>query len=183
MLWLLSAKFGRRNDLIKGRCTTSFHLRFLRFRLVRLGVCRDNSPRKSYVLIESSSYNIGILASIYVHPGFKHALHNPSKSKLAHDTGLITAIYYLGTWLSYLFLSHPASDHLGRRYAALTGMLVNCVGAALLSGASGSGAFAMLIIGRIICGLGIAIVSTSVPLYQRFVHYHSITDSSDSPSS
>lgn len=60
-------------------------------------------------------------------------------------------------------------------------MLVNCVGAALLSGASGSGTFAMLIIGRIICGLGIAIVSTSVPLYQRFAYYHFMTEGSDSP--
>jgi MFS family permease len=112
-----------------------------------------------------NSYNIGILATIYVHPGFKIALHKPPPSK----TGLITAIYYLGTWISYLFISHPASDYLGRRYAAFAGVLVTCVGAALQTGATGSGAFAMMIIGRIICGLGLAVVSTAVPLYQRFV--------------
>ncbi|KIW06154.1 uncharacterized protein PV09_03316 [Verruconis gallopava] len=109
-------------------------------------------------------YNIGILSTVYVHPGFKQALGHPSSSQ----TGLITAIYYLGTWLSYLFLSHPTSDLLGRRYAALVGMLVACFGSALIAGASGgpSGAYTMVIIGRIIGGLGIAVVSTSVPLYQ-----------------
>jgi MFS family permease len=110
------------------------------------------------------SYNIGILATIYVHPGFKIALHHPTPSR----TGLITAIYYLGTWISYIFISHPASDRFGRRYAALSGVLVTCVGAALQAGATSSGALAMMIVGRIICGLGLAIVSTSVPLYQRF---------------
>jgi MFS family permease len=98
-----------------------------------------------------------------VHPGFIKALNHPSASK----TGLITAIYYLGTWISYLFLSHPASDFLGRRYASLIGMLTTSVGAAIETGATGHGAYAMLIVGRIICGLGLAIVSTAVPLYQR----------------
>jgi MFS family permease len=105
------------------------------------------------------------MATIYVNPGFKKALHKPNAS----HTGLITAIYYLGTWLSYVFLSHPASDRLGRRWSAFTGMLVVCVGAALQAGARGSGAYAMMIIGRIICGLGMALVSTAVPLYQRLV--------------
>ncbi|OCK95736.1 general substrate transporter [Cenococcum geophilum 1.58] len=110
-------------------------------------------------------YNIGILATIYVHPGFKKALHHPSAS----HTGLITAIYYLGTWVSYVFLSHPASDYLGRRWAAFVGVFVTCIGAALQAGAGGSGAYSMMIIGRIICGLGLAVVSTSVPLYQSEV--------------
>jgi len=83
--------------------------------------------------------------------------------------GIITAIYYLGTWTSYIFVSHPASDRLGRRYAALIGITVVAMGISFEAGASGSGAYAMMIIGRIINGLGIGIVSTSVPLYQRFV--------------
>ncbi|TVY84498.1 Quinate permease [Lachnellula suecica] len=107
-------------------------------------------------------YNIGILATIYVHTGFKKALHKPNASQ----TGLITAIYYLGTWISYLFLSHPAADRLGRRWAAFGGVFVTSVGAALQAGANGHGAYSMMIIGRIICGIGLAVVSTSVPLYQ-----------------
>ena len=46
---------------------------------------------------------------------------------------------------------------------------MTCIGTALQAGAGGSGAYSMMIIGRIICGLGLAVVSTSVPLYQRFV--------------
>jgi MFS family permease len=111
-------------------------------------------------------YNIGILASIYVHPGFKQVLDQPSP----HEKGLITAAYYLGTWLGYLFLAHLTSDYLGRRYAAFFGMLVTILGTTFLAGASGSPseAYAMMIIGRIVGGLGISVVSTSVPMYQRY---------------
>jgi MFS family permease len=108
-------------------------------------------------------YNIGILATIYVSPGFIKALSKPTASQ----EGLITAIYYLGTWTSYIFLSAMTSDRLGRRYSALVGTVVTCVGAAMQAGAKGNGAFALMIIGRIICGVGNAIISTSVPLYQR----------------
>ena len=110
-------------------------------------------------------YNIGILATIFVSPGFIKSLHDPSAAK----QGLITAIYYLGTWTSYVFLAGPASDRFGRRWATFIGALVVCIGAALQAGASGSGALAMMIIGRIICGLGTAVTSTAVPLYQRFI--------------
>ncbi len=110
-------------------------------------------------------YNIGILATIYVNPGFIKALHKPT----AAQKGLVTAIYYLGTWISYVFLSSMTSDKLGRRYAALVGTLITCIGAAVMTGANGKTAFAMMIIGRIISGFGNAIVSTSVPMYQRCV--------------
>lgn len=110
------------------------------------------------------SYNVGILSSVLVHPGFVKTMGHPKPSQKA----LITAIYYLGTWISYIFLSHPASDFFGRRYAALTGTLTVAVGTALECGAKGSGAYSMMVAGRIICGLGVGIVSTSVPLYQRY---------------
>jgi MFS family permease len=89
-------------------------------------------------------------------------MDNPDASR----KGIITAIYYLGTWISYIFISRAASDLLGRRYAALAGIVIMCVGTALQAGASGASAFAMFIAGRIIAGIGVAIVSTSVPLYQ-----------------
>lgn len=41
-------------------------------------------------------YDIGIISTIYVAPGFKKALDHPSSSEL----GLITAIYYAGTWFA-----------------------------------------------------------------------------------
>ncbi|KAE8446081.1 hypothetical protein EG329_012589 [Mollisiaceae sp. DMI_Dod_QoI] len=107
-------------------------------------------------------YNIGILATIYVNPGFIKALHKPTASQ----KGLITAIYYLGTWVGYVFLSGPINDKLGRRYAALSGAVVTCVGGAVITGAHGKSALAMMIVGRIISGLGNSLISTAVPLYQ-----------------
>ncbi|KAF9728735.1 MFS monosaccharide transporter [Paraphaeosphaeria minitans] len=105
---------------------------------------------------------LGIMASIYVHPGFIESLHEPTKAM----TGLITSTYYLGTWFSYLFISHLLADRFGRRVAAATGVLTTAVGAAIQTAAKGDHGVAMMIAGRIVCGVGIAIVSTSVPLYQ-----------------
>jgi MFS family permease len=104
------------------------------------------------------------MATIYVHPGFKDVLNNPSSS----ITGLITSIYYLGTWLSYLFVAHPLADSLGRRSAAAIGVITTATGALLQASANSSSALIMMIIGRIICGFGLGIVSTSVPLYLRY---------------
>lgn len=117
----------------------------------------------SIILTRNCRYNIGILATIYVNNGFIKALSTPTASQ----QGLITAIYYLGTWTCYVFISGPVSDKIGRRYSAMTGTVVSCVGAAMQAGAKDHGAFALMIIGRIICGFGNAIISTSVPLYQR----------------
>lgn len=109
-------------------------------------------------------YNVGVLASVLVHPGFKDALRSPDLP----NNGLLTAVYYVGTWLSYIFLAHPAADRLGRRYAALAGMGVLCLGQALQAAAGGPSALAMILSGRVISGVGTGIVSTSVPLYQRY---------------
>lgn len=107
-------------------------------------------------------YNVGVLASVLAHPGFRETIPGYGP----YRRGLITAIYYLGTWLSYVFFSRPAADLLGRRYAAMVGMSVLCVGQALQAAASGSVALSMVIFGRVVSGLGTGIVSTSVPLYQ-----------------
>lgn len=116
-------------------------------------------------LLTLHRYNVGVLASVLAHPGFRETIPGYGP----YRRGLITAIYYLGTWLSYVFFSRPATDLLGRRYAAMVGMSVLCVGQALQAAASGSVALSMVISGRVVSGLGTGIVSTSVPLYQRSV--------------
>lgn len=45
-----------------------------------------------YVLLISFRYDIGIVSTFLVAPGFLEALHNPSSG----EKGLITAIYYAG---------------------------------------------------------------------------------------
>ncbi|KAI1405040.1 general substrate transporter [Hypoxylon fuscum] len=108
-------------------------------------------------------YNIGILSSVLVHPGFVKTMGHLTPSR----KGVITAIYYLGT--CYIFISHPASDLVGRRFAALIGISTVALGSAFESGATGFGAYAMMIVGRIISGVGVGMLSTSVPLYQSEV--------------
>ncbi|OAA75977.1 ascus development protein [Akanthomyces lecanii RCEF 1005] len=107
-------------------------------------------------------YNIGILSSVLVHPGWRRALHQPDPAQ----KGLVTGAYYAGTLLSYLLLAHPLADVLGRRYAARVGTLVLCLGALVMASAAGRHALLIMVVGRWICGLGVGVVSTTVPLYQ-----------------
>ncbi|OAA40924.1 ascus development protein [Metarhizium rileyi] len=111
-------------------------------------------------------YNIGILSSILIHPGWRETLRDPTPSQ----KGVITGIYYLGTFLSYMLLSHPLADHLGRRRAAMIGTGILCLGAVLMaSTANGGAAVATMAVGRCVCGVGVGVVSTTVPLYQSEV--------------
>jgi len=103
-------------------------------------------------------YNIGILSSVLIHPGFRDTV-SPSASQ----RGLITGVYYVGTLLSYLLFSHPLADWLGRRYAAVAGTLVLASGAVVMAASMSVGAMSF---GRWLCGLGVGVVSTTVPLYQ-----------------
>ena len=89
-----------------------------------------------------------------------------------HQKGIITGVYYVGTWLSYVFISRPLSDSLGRRYAAMVGTAILCCGAVAQASCGDVAPFALMAFGRAVCGVGVAIVSTSVPLYQRSVWRH-----------
>lgn len=110
-------------------------------------------------------YNIGILSSILVHDGWRFALGDPRPAQ----KGVITGIYYAGTLFSYLFLAHPLADAKGRRFAARIGALVICFGALFMATAAGPGAIFIMSLGRFVCGVGVGVISTTVPLYQRLV--------------
>ncbi|KAH7112287.1 general substrate transporter [Dactylonectria estremocensis] len=103
-------------------------------------------------------YDIGILSTVLVAPGYLTALKNPSSG----ESGLIVAIFSVGSWLSYAFVAGPVNDRLGRRWSGVTGVAVLCVGAGLQAGAVH---LAMMVIGRFIAGVGTGIVATAVPLY------------------
>ncbi|KAK2040758.1 general substrate transporter [Colletotrichum somersetense] len=107
-------------------------------------------------------YNIGVMSTVISNQGFDDALGQMPLYK----KGYIISSYYIGTSISYLILSHPLSDWLGRRYAALAGTIVVSLGAMLQSISNGTTGLGTMIAGRIVSGLGVAIVSTSVPLYQ-----------------
>ncbi|KAG5745211.1 hypothetical protein H9Q72_001882 [Fusarium xylarioides] len=103
-------------------------------------------------------YDIGILSTIYVSPGFNKALDHPSSS----EKGLITAIFSAGQFASFALLAGPINNKYGRRWAGFGGVCLLCVGAAIQTGAVH---LAMMVIGRIIAGVGTGVVSTAVPLY------------------
>ncbi|KAF4954493.1 hypothetical protein FSARC_12106 [Fusarium sarcochroum] len=103
-------------------------------------------------------YDIGILSTIYVSPGFNKALDQPSSS----EKGLITAIFSAGQFASFALIAGPINNKYGRRWAGFGGVCLLCVGAAIQTGAVH---LAMMVIGRIIAGVGTGVVSTAVPLY------------------
>ena len=76
--------------------------------------------------------------------------------------GLITAIFSVGQFIGFTLLSGRTINRFGRRYAGIIGVAIVMVGAALQTGAIH---LSMMIVGRIIAGLGTGIVSTAVPLY------------------
>ena len=54
-------------------------------------------------------------------------------------------------------------DSLGRRWTVLVGAVINLIGAAMQSGAQN---LAMILVGRILAGWAVGILSMSVPIYQ-----------------
>ena len=54
-------------------------------------------------------------------------------------------------------------DSLGRRWTVLLGAVINLIGAALQSGAQN---LAMILVGRILAGWAVGVLSMSVPIYQ-----------------
>jgi MFS family permease len=103
-------------------------------------------------------YDIGILSTIYVSPGFNKALNNPSSA----SKGLITAIFSVGQLVGFIFLAGRTNNRFGRRWAGFIGVCVVVVGAAMQTAAVH---LALMVVGRIIAGVGTGIVSTAVPLY------------------
>jgi len=54
-------------------------------------------------------------------------------------------------------------DSLGRRWTVFVGACINLVGAAMQSGAQN---LAMILVGRILAGWAVGVLSMSVPIYQ-----------------
>lgn len=74
----------------------------------------------------------------------------------------MVAILEVGAFVSSLSIGR-IGDMLGRRRSILYGALIFVVGGALQTFANG---MAMMLLGRIIAGLGVGVLSTIVPVYQ-----------------
>ncbi|KZP01419.1 MFS monosaccharide transporter, partial [Calocera viscosa TUFC12733] len=80
------------------------------------------------------------------------------------DESLVVSILSAGTFFGAL-IGAPLADWIGRRIGLMIACLVFSVGVAMQCG-SGEGLWALFIVGRVIAGLGVGLVSTIIPLYQ-----------------
>ena len=78
-----------------------------------------------------------------------------------NDKSLVVSILSAGTFFGAL-LAYPMGDMIGRKYGLVLSCLVFCVGIGLQLDTH----WAVFIIGRVIAGLGVGLVSCLVPMYQ-----------------
>ncbi|KAF2878422.1 hypothetical protein BDV95DRAFT_601073 [Massariosphaeria phaeospora] len=103
-------------------------------------------------------YDQGVMSGIITGPQFKDYFNQPTSAEL----GTMVAILEVGAFISSLLVGR-IGDMLGRRRTILYGSLIFVVGGALQSFANG---MPLMMLGRIIAGLGVGTLSTIVPVYQ-----------------
>lgn len=91
-------------------------------------------------------------------PYFIDYFNNPSKAQV----GTMVAILEIGAFISSLVVGR-VGDIIGRRKTILYGSMIFFTGGALQTFANG---MPMMMLGRIIAGLGVGMLSTIVPVYQ-----------------
>ncbi|QDS76707.1 hypothetical protein FKW77_000866 [Venturia effusa] len=103
-------------------------------------------------------YDQGVMSGIITGPHFKDYFNQPSRAEI----GTMVAILEVGAFISSISVG-KLGDMLGRRKTILYGSLVFIIGGALQTFATG---MPMMMLGRIIAGLGVGALSTIVPVYQ-----------------
>ncbi|KAL1880006.1 hypothetical protein VTK73DRAFT_6396 [Phialemonium thermophilum] len=103
-------------------------------------------------------YDQGVMSGIITGPHFIDYFHQPSKA----EVGTMVAILEIGAFISSLVVGR-VGDILGRRKTILYGSIIFFVGGALQTTAT---SMAMMMVGRIVAGLGVGMLSTIVPVYQ-----------------
>jgi len=91
-------------------------------------------------------------------PYFKDYFHQPSRAEI----GTMVAILEIGALISSLGVGY-IGDVIGRRRTIFWGSIVFLFGGAFQTFATG---MPMMLIGRIVAGLGVGALSTIVPVYQ-----------------
>lgn len=103
-------------------------------------------------------YDQGVMSGIITGPYFRDTFNHPSKAEI----GTMVAILEIGAFISSLIVG-KVGDIIGRRRTILYGSIIFFVGGALQSFATN---MPMMMLGRIIAGLGVGSLSTIVPVYQ-----------------
>ncbi|KAI9730574.1 MAG: hypothetical protein M1834_005815 [Cirrosporium novae-zelandiae] len=103
-------------------------------------------------------YDQGVMSGIITGPYFKDYFNQPKPAQI----GTMVAILEVGAFISSLSVGR-IGDMIGRRRTILYGSIVFFVGGACQTFATG---MKMMLLGRIIAGLGVGALSTIVPVYQ-----------------
>ncbi|KAI4274443.1 MAG: hypothetical protein L6R38_006102 [Xanthoria sp. 2 TBL-2021] len=103
-------------------------------------------------------YDQGVMSGIITGPYFKDYFNQPTRAEI----GTMVAILEVGALVASLCVGR-IGDMIGRRRTILYGSCIFFVGGALQTFANG---MPMMILGRIIAGLGVGALSTIVPVYQ-----------------
>lgn len=103
-------------------------------------------------------YDQGVMSGIITGPYFKDYFNQPTPAEI----GTMVAILEVGAFISSIAVGR-IGDLLGRKKTILYGALIFVVGGAIQSFANG---MPMMMLGRIIAGLGVGALSTIVPVYQ-----------------
>ncbi|KAH7156967.1 hypothetical protein EDB81DRAFT_840904 [Dactylonectria macrodidyma] len=103
-------------------------------------------------------YDQGVMSGIITGPYFMDYFHHPSKAYV----GTMVAILEIGAFISSLIVGR-VGDIIGRRKTILYGSCIFFVGGFLQTVAY---SMPIMMLGRIIAGLGVGMLSTIVPVYQ-----------------
>nr|SIP56026.1 putative Sugar Porter [Yarrowia yakushimensis] len=110
-------------------------------------------------------YDTGTISGIMAMPYVKETFTDDGLAFTSEQTSLITSILSAGTFTGAI-CAPWASDTLGRRLGLIFFCAVFAVGAILQTASTGR---TLLIVGRVVAGLGVGGVSSIVPLYQSEV--------------
>lgn len=103
-------------------------------------------------------YDQGVMSGLITGPYFKDYFNQPSSAEI----GTMVAILEIGALVSSL-VTGRIGDVIGRKKTILYGALIFIVGGACQTFATG---MPMMMLGRIIAGLGVGALTTIVPVYQ-----------------
>ncbi|KAF3184581.1 hypothetical protein TWF225_005880 [Orbilia oligospora] len=103
-------------------------------------------------------YDQGVMSGLLTGENFKAYFNNPTAAQI----GTMVAILEVGAFFSSLLVG-KIGDIIGRRRTILYGAIIFVIGGAFQTFSIGIGT---MIIGRIIAGVGVGLLSTIVPVYQ-----------------
>ncbi|WVW80564.1 hypothetical protein I302_102550 [Kwoniella bestiolae CBS 10118] len=103
-------------------------------------------------------YDQGVMSGIITGPYFKAYFDQPTAGKV----GNMVAVLEIGAFITSLAAAHLA-DNYGRRMTLRTGAFVFTVGGAIQTWCIG---FKTMLLGRVISGFGVGMLSMVVPIYQ-----------------